>query len=144
MLLELLQQAVNFFKRLQLLLYTLFLSVCGNFEAEGQRYRVKRVLLLLIIITLKILEELVFGRYLMVVLEMIHHLSKIVTQAIKVDLSADRTPSEMEMRLRVVEHFSPEVRPGLVHHSLHQLGVVPGQHLILEHATTLRLGQEVV
>ena len=101
-------------------------------------------MLLFVIITLKVLEELIFGRYLMMVLEMIHHLSKVMTQAIKVDLSADRAPSEMEMRLRVIEHFSPEVRPCLVHHSLHQLGVVSGEHLILEHATSLRLGQEVV
>ena len=100
--------------------------------------------MLLVIVTLKVLEELIFGRYLMMMLEMIHHLSKVMTQAIKVDLSADRTPSEMEMGLRVIEHLSPEIRPCLVHHSLHQLGVVSGEHLILEHATSLCLGQEVV
>ena len=117
-LLELLQQIVHFFEWLQLLLDALVLPVSANLEAEGERDRVERILLVLIVVALKILEELVFGRDLVVMLEMIHHLPEVVTQAIKVDLPTDRTPSKVEMRLSIVEHLGPQVRPRLVHHSL--------------------------
>lgn len=118
MLLELLQQIVHFFKWLQLLLDALVLPVGTDLEAEGERDLVERILLVLIIVALEILEELVFSRDLVVMLEMIHHLPEVVTQAIKVDLPTDRTPSKVEMRLSIVEHFGPQVRPRLLHHSL--------------------------
>ena len=101
-----------------MLLDALVLPVGADLEAEGERDRVERILLVLVVVAFKILEELVFGRDLVVMLEMIHHLPEVVTQAIKVDLPTHWTPSKVEMRLSIVEHLGPQVRPRLVHYSL--------------------------
>lgn len=120
------------------------LALSGNLEAKGERNHVKRVLVPLVVVALQVLEQLVLRRDLVVVLKVVHHLTKVVAQALEVYLTADRAPAEVEVRLLVVQHFSPEVRPRLLHHALDKLGVVAGQDLVLKHAASLCLGQEVV
>ena len=46
---------------------------------------------------LKVLEELIFCRYLMMMFKMIDHLAKVMAEAVKIYLSAARAPTEVKV-----------------------------------------------
>ena len=79
------------------MLDALILSISRDFKAESEWNCVKCILLLLVIKTFEIFEELILGRDLMMMLKMIHHLPEVVAQAIEVDLPTDWAPSKVEM-----------------------------------------------
>jgi len=56
----------------------LSLPIGLHLQAEGQRDRLERVLLLFIKVGLKVLEELILGGDLVMMLKMIDHLNKVV------------------------------------------------------------------
>ena len=80
----------------------------------------------------------------MMMLKVIHHLAEVVREPVKVDVLRDGTPSEVEVRLLVVGHLGPQVRACLLHDAFDECCIVPVQDLVLEHAASLRLWQELV
>ena len=55
------------------------------------------ILLLLITAGLKVLKELILCSYLVMVLKMIYHLTKVMRESLKVDLARDGTPPKVVM-----------------------------------------------
>ena len=109
MLLELFQQVEDLPEGLHLLLDALFLPVGGYLQAESEGNREEGILASLIVVRLEVLEEFVLRGNLVVGLKVVDHLAEVVGQPLEVDLLGNRAPSEVEVRLLIVAHLSPEV-----------------------------------
>lgn len=130
--LEFFHQIEDIFERLKLLLNTLGLAVCANFQAEGERNRVERVLTTLVTIMLPVLEQLILRGDLLVILEVVRHLPKVVRETIEINGARSRCPSEVVVRLLIVGHFYPQVGSSFRHHTLYELCVITAEDLVLE------------
>ena len=80
----------------------------------------------------------------MVMFEMVDHLAEVMGEALEVDVSGDRGPSEVEVRLLIVSHLHPQEGACFRHHSFDQSRIVAINDLVFEETTSLCLGQELV
>ena len=76
------------------------------------------ILLLFITVGFQVFEKLILRRDLVMMLKVVHHLSKVMGQTLEIHLSRDGCPPEMEVRLLVILHFSPKVGPRFIHNTL--------------------------
>lgn len=141
----------NVLKLLQLLKYLLKLSellldtdihfIDLYLQVKCQGCDFEHVLILLLAIEFEVPEQFVLLGYLRMKLEVVEHLSEVVRQSFVVNLSRQWTPPEMEVALVLVGHFVPVYGSvGILHHSFHQLVVVPVHYLVLKQLVARHLG----
>ena len=75
------------FKRTEQLFQLSVKAFNWDFDVKRDRHRVERIQVFVIKVIFDVLEELVFGCYLLMALNVVNHLHKAVRESIKVDAS---------------------------------------------------------
>ena len=125
------------FKRTEQLCQLSVKAFNWDFDVKRDRHRVERIQVFVIKVIFDVLEELVFGCYLLMALNVVNHLHKAVREPIEVDASRQRDPFEVEVALLVVLHLHPQIAASLLHYATDNIAVVPVDDLILKQPPSL-------
>ena len=91
----------------------------------------------------QILEQFVLSCDLMVMFEMVDHLTEIMGKALEVDISRDWWPPEVKVRLLIVSHLHPQKRASFSHYFFDQCRIVSINDLVFKETPSLCLGQKL-